>query len=302
MSVVARDISFKYGSEWAVRDLSFQAEKGEIIGLLGPNGAGKTTVMRILTGSLHSFRGEAYICGLSVKENPVGVKTITGYLPENNPLYREMYVKEYLAFIGSLHRLSQLRNRIEEVIRITGLAGEQHKMIKALSKGYRQRVGIAHAIMHKPEVLILDEPTSGLDPNQLIEVRNIIRELGKEKTVIFSSHILQEVQAICDRVIIMQKGEVVTDKSIRELDMGLSGNQVIYVEFNRPVTDDKIELKDLQSAIAKGPQSFLLTFSNASDHRENIFDFAVKHKLKIREMQQRNFTMEEIFQSLTKSN
>lgn len=211
MSIEVKGLTKVYGNQKAVNNISFAINKGEIVGFLGPNGAGKSTTMKILTGYLQQTEGLAAVCGIDVKEEPVEVKKKVGYLPEANPLYYDMYIKEYLSFIAGVHQIKNTKTAIENVINLVGLQVEQHKKIGQLSKGYKQRVGLAAALIHQPEVLILDEPTSGLDPNQIIEIRNVIKEQGKDKTVLFSSHILQEVQAICDRVIIINKGQIVAD-------------------------------------------------------------------------------------------
>lgn len=219
MSIKIQNLTKTYGTQKAVDNISFEVHKGEIVGFLGPNGAGKSTTMKILTGYIPSTEGSAEVNGFDVKTQPMQVKKSIGYLPEHNPLYLEMYVREFLEFIGSLYGLKgkELKNRIEEVIELVGLSLEKHKKITQLSKGYRQRVGLAQAMIHNPEVLILDEPTTGLDPNQLVEIRNLIKEVGKNKTVIFSSHIMQEVEALCDRVVIINRGKIVADGNLAEL-------------------------------------------------------------------------------------
>jgi len=217
MSIVVKNVTKVYGAQKALNEVSFSVGKGEIVGLLGPNGAGKSTMMKIITCYKSQTSGEAQVCGYDVQENSLSVRKCIGYLPENNPLYLDMYVKESLEFVGGVYKISNLKKRIEEMIKITGLEREQHKKLSALSRGYRQRVGLAHALIHNPEVLILDEPTSGLDPNQLIEIRNLIKEVGKTKTVLFSTHIMQEVEAICDRAIIIDKGIIKADDTLSNL-------------------------------------------------------------------------------------
>lgn len=217
MSIIVKELSKIYDKQIAVNKISFEALPGRILGFLGPNGAGKSTTMKMITGFLSANHGEIFVSGLNINSESIAVKQKIGYLPENNPLYFDMYVKEYLQFIGEIYGVQNLKNRIVEVIEATGLQKEQHKQIGQLSKGYKQRVGLAQAIIHQPEVLILDEPTSGLDPNQLIEIRNLIKELGKTKTVILSTHIMQEVEAICDDVIIINKGEIVANNSLKDL-------------------------------------------------------------------------------------
>lgn len=217
MSIIVKELSKIYDKQIAVNKISFEALPGRILGFLGPNGAGKSTTMKMITGFLSANHGEIFVSGLNINSESISVKQKIGYLPENNPLYFDMYVKEYLQFVGEIYGVQNLKNRIVEVIEATGLQKEQHKQIGQLSKGYKQRVGLAQAIIHQPEVLILDEPTSGLDPNQLIEIRNLIKELGKTKTVILSTHIMQEVEAICDDVIIINKGEIVANNSLKDL-------------------------------------------------------------------------------------
>jgi ABC-2 type transport system ATP-binding protein len=217
VSIIVKELSKIYDKQIAVNKISFEALQGRILGFLGPNGAGKSTTMKMITGFLSANHGEIFVSGLNINSESISVKQKIGYLPENNPLYFDMYVKEYLQFVGEIYGVQNLKNRIVEVIEATGLQKEQHKQIGQLSKGYKQRVGLAQAIIHQPEVLILDEPTSGLDPNQLIEIRNLIKELGKTKTVILSTHIMQEVEAICDDVIIINKGEIVANNSLKDL-------------------------------------------------------------------------------------
>lgn len=222
MSIVVENLSMVYGAQKAVNNISFNVQQGEIVGFLGPNGAGKSTTMKILTGYLTATSGKAIISGIDVQQNPIAVKQKVGYLPESNALYYDMYVKEYLAFIAGVHKIQQPASNIQHVIELTGLQIEQHKKIGQLSKGYKQRVGLAASLIHQPEVLILDEPTSGLDPNQIVEIRNVIKEQGKNKTVLFSSHILQEVEAICNRIIIINKGQIVADDTLENLQKGES--------------------------------------------------------------------------------
>ncbi|MFN3849233.1 MAG: gliding motility-associated ABC transporter ATP-binding subunit GldA [Spirosomataceae bacterium] len=222
MSIKIQNLSKVYGTQKAVDNISFEINKGEIVGFLGPNGAGKSTTMKIMTGYIPATEGTAEINGFDVKTNPMQVKQTIGYLPEHNPLYLDMYVREFLEFVGSMYGLSgkNLKNRIDEVIELVGLSIEKHKKIGQLSKGYRQRVGIAQALIHDPEVLILDEPTTGLDPNQLVEIRGLIKQIGQNKTVVFSTHIMQEVEAICDRVVIINRGKIVADGNLNELRQG----------------------------------------------------------------------------------
>src|SRR6195952_3735217 len=227
MSIEVKGLTKLYGEQKAVDDISFAAAKGEIVGFLGPNGAGKSTTMKIITGYLLADAGTAMVCGIDVKSQPLETKKKIGYLPEANPLYYDMYVREYLDFVSDVHEIKNKKQKIEDVIATVGLTVEANKKVGQLSKGYKQRVGLAAALIHDPEVLILDEPTSGLDPNQIVEIREVIKRLGKDKTVLFSSHILQEVQAICDRVIIINKGIIVADDELAQLQQGKSNSLVV---------------------------------------------------------------------------
>ncbi len=239
MSIEVNGIIKTYGSQKAVNAISFSAQKGGVIGFLGPNGAGKSTTMKMITGYLLPDTGTIQVCGIDVQKDPVAAKRKIGYLPEANPLYYDMYVKEYLSFIGGVHQLDQVSKAVDRAIQLTGLGTEVHKKTGQLSKGYKQRVGLAAALIHDPEVLILDEPTSGLDPNQIIEIRNVIKEQGKEKTILFSSHILQEVQAICERVIIIDKGNIVADDEVRNL-LQHKGNTLEEVFRNLTATQPTV--------------------------------------------------------------
>ncbi|MEL6989294.1 MAG: ATP-binding cassette domain-containing protein, partial [Bacteroidota bacterium] len=245
--VEVKEISKIYGNQRAVDQITFEAKPGEVLGFLGPNGAGKTTTMKILTGFIPQSEGDAFVCGHDVKLAPLAIKKLIGYLPEHNPLYKEMYVKEYLAMIASFHKLSNVKSKVDEMIERTGLTIERNKKIGTLSKGYRQRVGLAQAMIHDPKVLILDEPTTGLDPNQLAEIRALIKTLGKEKTVIFSTHIMQEVQAICDRVVIINRGKIVANDSIGTLQQKVAGNVITKVQFKGSI--DKVKISNLQNVI-----------------------------------------------------
>lgn len=302
MSVVVQKLTKEYGLQKAIDQLSFGVESGQVVGFLGPNGAGKTTTMKIITGYLPASSGSVEVCGFDVVKNPLEVRKRIGYLPENNPLYLDMYVREYLHFIASLHRLSSKMMRVNEVIEITGLQREAHKRLHMLSKGYRQRVGLAQAMIHDPEVLILDEPTSGLDPNQLVEIRNLIRSLGKEKTVIFSTHIMQEVQAICDRVIIINQGQIVGDDSIQMLSTLVHKEIAVEVEFSREVFQNSLlTIPGVIRVEEIGDHRVLLYANDGTDLRPKIFDFAVSKTLQIIEMFQRKSTVEDVFQELTKN-
>ncbi len=301
MSVKVSGITKVFGTQKAVNDLSFEAKPGEILGFLGPNGAGKTTTMKMICCYIQPSEGTAEVDGYDIMTSPLSVRKRIGYLPEHNPLYEEMYVKEFLQFVASIHKIDNKQNRINEVIEMTGLGNEQTKIIGTLSKGYRQRVGLAQAIMHDPSVLILDEPTSGLDMNQLVEIRSLIKNLGKEKTVIFSSHIMQEVQALCDRVVIINNGLLVADQSMHQLSSTLTFGQVIHVEFAEnevsPTLFDQIQGL---SSITKDRKMLVFTAEKNADIRKSVFDTAVSKSLTILEMRQEKASMEDIFRKLTK--
>ena len=296
MSIEVNHLTKIYGNQKALNAVSFKINKGEIVGFLGPNGAGKSTMMKILTTYIDASEGEAKVNDYDVQANALEVQKLVGYLPEHNPLYLDMYVKEYLAFNADVYKVSKAR--IDEVIELTGISSEAHKKIGQLSKGYRQRVGLATALLHDPEVLILDEPTTGLDPNQLVDIRHLIKSLGKEKTVFLSTHIMQEVEAICDRVIIINKGEIVADKKLSELKA--NQEQIIEVEFDYRVEDAFLKrLKHIQSV--KNTHDFIyeLTFSTKEDMRPKVFDFAHDNGLKILQLNQKNKNLESLFRELT---
>lgn len=302
MSVLVENLSKVYGTQHAVDQISFEAKKGEILGFLGPNGAGKSTTMKILTCFIPQTSGTASVCGFDVEKESMKVREKIGYLPENNPLYKDMYVEEYLLFIAGLHKVSNRKNAVEEMIERTGLTPERHKLIGALSRGYKQRVGLAQAMLHDPEVLILDEPTSGLDPNQLVDIRALIKELGKEKTVIFSSHIMQEVQALCDRVIIINKGKLVANDSIEDLRRKVAGETSITVEFLGNVNQKSLAaLNHIEDVIKVADNRFQLITKSDLDVRPDIFNFAVDKKLVILEMHKETSSIEDIFHKLTKT-
>ena len=301
MSVSVKGLTKLYGTQKAVDNVSFEARKGEVLGFLGPNGAGKTTTMKIITCFIPQSEGAVSVNGFDTATEPMKVRETIGYLPEHNPLYKDMYVKEYLNFVAGLHKIKPRNGRIDEMVELTGLGQEQHKQIGALSKGYRQRVGLAQAMLHDPDVLILDEPTSGLDPNQLVDIRALIKEIGKTKTVIFSTHIMQEVQAICDRVLIINKGKLVADDPIERLQQRISGGDLITVGFLEKI--DVAQLKSLQgikSVSRKGNNSFALTTDSDSDIRPQIFQLAVKNNWTLIEMQKEQFSVEDVFTELTK--
>ena len=296
MSIAVEGISKFYGEQKALDGVSFSLEKGEIVGFLGPNGAGKSTLMKILTGFLPASEGKAFVSKLSVEENLHEIQKTIGYLPEHNPLYTEMYVREYLEFNAKIFKVSKAR--IEEVISLTGLKPEANKKIEQLSKGYRQRVGLATALLHDPEVLILDEPTTGLDPNQLVEIRSLIRNIGRDKTIFLSTHIMQEVEAICDRVIIINHGKIVADKKLNELRS--EDEQVIFVEFDyqiEPVAIQKIP--HLVDAKNIGGFAWELIFDTKKDMRPSVFDFAHDNGLKTLQLNQKTKNLESLFAELT---
>ncbi|WP_055443611.1 gliding motility-associated ABC transporter ATP-binding subunit GldA [Lacinutrix himadriensis] len=296
MSIEVTNISKVYGTQKALNQISFKVSKPEIVGFLGPNGAGKSTMMKILTTYLDATEGEAKVNGHDVKSNTKQVQQSVGYLPEHNPLYLEQYVREYLAFNAQVYGVT--KNRIDEVITLTGLTPEAHKKIGQLSKGYRQRVGLANALLHNPDVLILDEPTTGLDPNQLVDIRNLIKSIGKEKTVFLSTHIMQEVEAMCDRVIIINKGEIVANKTLKELRT--EKEQVVIVEFDYRV-EDAFLLKLPKVKSVKNTHDFIyeITFATTEDMRSHVFDFAHDNELKILQLNQKNASLESLFRELT---
>jgi ABC-2 type transport system ATP-binding protein len=297
MSIVVENITKTYGNQKALDAVSFRIDSGEIVGFLGPNGAGKSTMMKIIATYISQSDGIVSVNGYNVLTEPMLVKQSVGYLPEHNPLYLEMYVKEYIQFNASVHGVD--KKRIDEVIAQVGLTPEVHKKISQLSKGYRQRVGLAVALLHNPEVLILDEPTTGLDPNQLVEIRGLIKAIGKTKTVLFSTHIMQEVEAVCDRVIIINKGKIVTDKKVKDLKS--SKEQVVEVEFDLKVEAKKLEkIPKLIEAINLHDNNWQLTFSTSQDMRPAIFDFAHDNGLKLLQSQLKNQDLESLFRSLTK--
>jgi len=302
MSVIVKGLTKQFDNQKAVNQLSFEAHPGQILGFLGPNGAGKTTTMKMICCYIEPTEGTAEIEGYDIRLSPLMVRRQIGYLPEHNPLYEEMYVKEFLQFVASIHKIDNKIARISDVIEMTGLGKEQNKIIGTLSKGYRQRVGLAQAILHDPKVLILDEPTSGLDMNQLVDIRSLIRELGKEKTVIFSSHIMQEVQALCDRVVIINDGLLVADESIEKLSSRMAANQIIHVEFAQKNISSVIfsHIKGLSDVVIENGQ-FIFTSDKDSDIRKSIFDTAVSNRLTMLEMRQDKANVEDIFRKLTKS-
>ena len=299
MSISVENITKTFGEQKALNAISFSIEKGEIVGFLGPNGAGKSTMMRVLTTYHKADTGVALVNGFDVLTNKTDVQKSIGYLAEHNPLYLEMYVKEYLSFSASVYKVS--KERIEQVIKQTGLDLESHKKISQLSKGYRQRVGLAAALLHNPEVLILDEPTTGLDPNQLIEIRKLIRDIGKEKTILLSTHIMKEVEAVCDRVIIINRGKLVADKKLD--DLRETEQQIIEVEFDYRVEEALLsKLPNTVSVKNSGGFSYEITFNTSKDMRPAVFDFAHDNELKTLQLSRKNKNLESLFTELTNSN
>jgi len=301
MSIIVKNVTKIYGNQHALNDVSFEVNTGEVVGFLGPNGAGKSTMMKILTCFIPKTSGSVSVCGYEVEEESIKVKENVGYLPEHNPLYLDMYVKEYLEFIAGLHHLKNVKQRIAEMIEMTGLQVEQKKKIGALSKGYRQRVGLAQALIHDPKVLILDEPTTGLDPNQLAEIRNLIIEVGKQKTVLLSTHIMQEVEAICNRVIIINKGEIVANDSTSVLQ-STQNKQYITVEFDKETSLQSLKsIAGIINAINIKPNIWKIETAANKDIRDDLFNYAVKNNLAILAQQVEEQKMEDVFKTLTKN-
>ncbi len=301
MSISVRNISKLYGAQKALDDVSFEIGGGEVVGFLGPNGAGKSTMMKVLTCYIPQSGGEASVCGFDVREQSMEVRRNVGYLPEHNPLYLDMYVREYLEFVADIFKLKKTRDRVKEMVDTVGLQREAHKKIGALSKGYRQRVGLAQAMIHDPKVLILDEPTSGLDPNQLDEIRGLIKQLGREKTVMLSTHIMQEVEAICTRVIIIDKGRIVADDSAERLRGSGLATEAVLVEFDADVAPNELKnIPGVQQVAKEGAHSWILGFDVANDIRPAVFEFAVKRGVKVLTLQKAERGLEEVFKELTK--
>ncbi len=299
MSIEISHLTKLYGEQKALDDINLSIHKGEITGLLGPNGAGKSTLMKIITCFIPQTCGELWVEGLNIKDNSLEIRKKLGYLPENNPLYPEMYIKEYLAFIAGIYKIRNFQSKIDEIIEITGLAPEIHKTIGKLSKGFRQRVGLAQALLNDPSVLILDEPTSGLDPNQLVEIREVIKKAGRQKTVIMSTHIMQEVEAVCDRVIIINKGKIVADDKTENLSRYTGGSRIIQVEF-----DKKADLLSLKGSVGvlkvhqEGPRCLIFSKGEV-DIRAAIFKYAVDHDLTVLSMSENQRSLENIFREIT---
>lgn len=303
MSIEVSNLLKTYGEQKAVDNISFSVAKGEIVGFLGPNGAGKSTTMKIVTGYLQADAGDATVCGIDVRKSPLDSKKKIGYLPESNPLYFEMYVREYLDFIANIHQVSGKKKKIDEVIQTVGLSPESKKKIGQLSKGYKQRVGLAAALIHDPEVLILDEPTTGLDPNQIIEIREVITRLGKNKTVLFSSHILQEVEALCDRVIIINKGKLVADDTLSNLRQNTREQHEVLVSFQEPVDIELLKsLHDVISVSQPQTKNYKLESNNPDSVRKQLLELSLQHNLNIVSLRSESHSLEDIFRDLTSTN
>jgi gliding motility-associated transport system ATP-binding protein len=299
MSIEVRNVLKLYEKQKALNSVSFTIETGEIVGFLGPNGAGKSTMMKILTTYLSQNEGSVIVNGFNSLSNPLDIKKSIGYLPEHNPLYLDLYVQEYLSFHAGIHKVS--KKRIGKVIELVGLTPEKGKKISQLSKGFRQRVGLAAALLHDPEVLILDEPTTGLDPNQLADIRDLIKSIGKTKTVLLSTHIMQEVEAMCDRVIIINKGEIVADKKLKELL--IDQEQMVEVEFDLRVEEQLLkQIPHIKNTKNLFDNTWQLTFDTQKDMRSEIFDFAKANGLKTLQIQQKVISLESLFQNLTNKN
>ncbi len=300
MSIAVKNLTKNYGSQLAVNHISFAVNKGEIVGFLGPNGAGKSTTMKMITGYIEATAGEVEVCGIPVSPQQVETKKKIGYLPEANPLYTDMYVKEYLAFIAGVHQVADIQKRVDEVINLVGLAPESGKKTGQLSKGYKQRVGLAAALVHDPEVLILDEPTSGLDPNQIIEIREVIKRLGRNKTVLFSSHIMQEVEAVCDRVIIINKGNIVADDKLQNLQKSSENSHAVTVEFKEMINIGLLQqLKDVIEVSNMQPATFHIQCTNAESIKKQLLQLSIDHNLNIVSLKSETQNLESVFKSLT---
>jgi ABC-2 type transport system ATP-binding protein len=300
MSVETRHITKLFGKQKALNEVSFSINKGELVGFLGPNGAGKSTMMKIITGFMPADSGEVVVNGEKIVSKNLEIRKNIGYLPEHNPLYTDLYVKEFLEITAGFYKLKNTKQRVAEMVELTGLGDEQHKKIRALSKGYRQRVGLAQALIHDPSVLILDEPTTGLDPNQLEEIRHLIREISREKTVMLSSHIMQEVEAVCSRVIIINKGKIVADGGINEIKSGkLNRNQVVIAEFSAPVKLEKlIAVEGVKSAVLNR-NLWEIESNGVQDIRPAVFKFAVENNLTLLTLQEKQQNLENVFHQLT---
>lgn len=301
MSISVRNVTKLYGAQKALDDVSFEIGGGQVVGFLGPNGAGKSTMMKVLTCYIPQNAGEASVCGFDVREQSMEVRRNVGYLPEHNPLYLDMYVREYLEFVAGIFKLKNKPARVKEMIAMVGLDREQHKKIGQLSRGYRQRVGLAQAMIHDPKVLILDEPTSGLDPNQLEEIRSLIKQLGREKTVMLSTHIMQEVEAICSRVIIIDRGRIVADDKADQLRNAGSAQEAVLVEFDGEVAPNELlNIGGVLHVKKAGERSWMLAYDPLNDIRPAVFEFAVSRGVKVLGLQRAERGLEEVFKELTK--
>ena len=300
MSLQAQNITKSFGKQKALDNVSFRIDSGDIVGFLGPNGAGKSTMMKIITGYQKQNAGEIFVNGMNTKTDMLNIRRQIGYLPEHNPLYTEMYIKEYLRYTAKLYGFSKkLNHRVERSIELTGLQREQHKKIKQLSKGYRQRTGLAAALIHEPDVLILDEPTTGLDPNQIIEIRNLIRNIGKEKTVFLSTHIMQEAEALCNRIIIINKGEIAADRKSGELENASHKEALLRVQFEEaPQKSDLLKIEGV-SDIEQNRDSFLIRYNPTVNMQKKVFEFAVNNHLIIYTLHKEKDSIENIFRTLT---
>ena len=302
MSIEVQKLSKYYQEQLALDEVSFKVNSGEIVGFLGPNGAGKSTTMKIISCFIKPSSGNVLVNGLSIDENEIGVKSKIGYLPENNPLYEDMYVRESIAFIAQMHKVEDIKSAVAEVIEKVGLAKEAHKKIGQLSKGYQQRVGIAQAIVHDPEVLILDEPTSGLDPNQLEDIRALIKELGRDKTVMLSTHIMQEVESICDRIVVINNGKIVADRNLDNLSNPKNNvkEQLVLVEFENKIDSKHLKKYFSKTKIEKKDNKWLFSYTGMEDLRKLISKYAQENEILILEIKQHSDTLEDLFKKLTK--
>ena len=298
MSIEVKNLFKYYGDQAAVKDATFSVKSGEIVGFLGPNGAGKSTTMKVITGYIPASSGSAAVCGMPVSVDSLDTRRVIGYLPEHNPLYLDMYVREYLHFVGGIYKVKNLKDRVSEMMNAVGLEVEQNKKIGALSKGYRQRVGLAQAIIHDPQVLILDEPTSGLDPNQLADIRALIKTIGKEKTVMLSTHIMQEVEAICDRVVIINRGEIIADDKASDLQTGMN-IQTVYVEIEGDVSRNLLRNIESVSKVERAGEGWLLETKTTTDLRKEIARFAQANDLLVLTLRKEEESLETVFKRLT---
>ncbi|MBQ1719774.1 MAG: gliding motility-associated ABC transporter ATP-binding subunit GldA [Bacteroidales bacterium] len=301
MSIEVRNITKVFGEQKALDNVSFDISNGEIVGFLGPNGAGKSTLMKIITGYIPATEGDVFINGKNILENPIEIRKKLGYLPEQNPLYFDMYIVEYLEFVAGIYGIKNKKARIDEVVELTGLSPEINKKIGTLSKGYKQRVGLAQAIIHDPEVLILDEPTSGLDPNQIIEIRNLIKNLGKEKTVILSTHIMQEVEAICDRILLIKKGVLLANDKAEDFGhLGDESRSTLLVELDGEIAEKEFsQIKGVKTVKRQSPTRFVIEYNHSNDIRKEVFNLAVQKGRAVLSMQEKEKSIEEVFAELT---